>query len=63
MRKAGPLPVAVAATAGEYLAERRALLDRRMGEINIKAAADALDDLEAEEPSASASNVVDLRRR
>ena len=45
MREAGPLPVAVAATAGEYLAERRALLDRRMGEINAKAAADALEDV------------------
>ncbi len=31
MRKAGPLPVAVSATAEEYLTERRALLDRRMG--------------------------------
>jgi hypothetical protein len=37
MRNAGPLPVAVAATAEEYLAERRDLLDRRMGEINAKA--------------------------
>ena len=45
MRAAGPLPVAVPATAEEYLAERRALLRRRMGEINAKAAADALEDV------------------
>jgi TnpA family transposase len=45
MREAGPLPVAVPATAEEYLAERRALLERRMGEINAKAAADALEDV------------------
>ncbi|MGB6639121.1 MAG: Tn3 family transposase, partial [Bradyrhizobium sp.] len=30
MREAGPLPVAAPATAGEYLVERRALLDRRL---------------------------------
>ena len=45
MREAGPLPVAVPATAEEYLAERRALLERRMGEINAKAAADVLEDV------------------
>ncbi len=45
MRAAGPLPVAVPATAEGYLAERRALLERRMGEINAKAAADALEDV------------------
>ena len=45
MRESGPLPVAVPATAGEYLAERRALLDRRMGEVNAKAAADTLEDV------------------
>jgi len=45
MREAGPLPVAVPAAAEEYLAERRALLERRMGEINAKAAADALEDV------------------
>ena len=45
MREAGPLPVAVPATAEEYLAERRALLDRRMGEIDAKAAADKLEDV------------------
>jgi len=45
MRAAGPLPVAVPATAEEYLAERRTLLERRMGEINAKAAADALEDV------------------
>ncbi len=45
MREAGPLPVAVPATAEEYLAKRRTLLERRMGEINAKAAADALEDV------------------
>ena len=45
MREAGPLPVAVPATAEEYLNERRALLDRRLGEINAKAAADKLEDV------------------
>ena len=45
MRAAGPLPVAVPANAKEYLAERRALLERRMSEINAKAAADALEDV------------------
>ena len=45
MRAAGPLPVAVPASAEEYLAGRRALLERRMGEINAKAAADALEDV------------------
>ena len=45
MRAAGPLPVAVPETAEEYLAARRALLGRRMGEINAKAVADALEDV------------------
>ena len=45
MREAGPLPVAVPATAEEYLNERRALLNRRMGEIDTKAAADKLEDV------------------
>jgi TnpA family transposase len=45
MREAGPLPVAVPATAEEYLNERRAMLDRRMGEIDAKAAADKLEDV------------------
>ena len=45
MREAGPLPVAVPATAEEYLAERRALLERRMTEINAKAAAETLEDV------------------
>jgi TnpA family transposase len=45
IREAGPLPVAVPATAEEYLAKRRALLEHRMGEINVKAAADKLDDV------------------
>ena len=41
MCEAGPLPVAAAATAEEYLAERRALLDRRLSEVAAKAAADS----------------------
>src|SRR5271170_7049126 len=45
MREAGPLPVAVPATPEEYLAERRALLDRRLSEVAAKAAADALEDV------------------
>ena len=45
MREAGPLPVAVPATAEEYLAERRALLERRLAEVAAKAAADRLEDV------------------
>jgi short-subunit dehydrogenase len=45
MREAGPLSVAVPATAEEYLAGRRALLERRLGEVNVKAAADTLEDV------------------
>ena len=45
MREAGPLPVAVPVTAEEYLVERRALLERRLGEVDAKAAADALEDV------------------
>ena len=45
MREAGPLPVAVPATAQEYLAQRRALLDRHLAEVNAKAEADALEDV------------------
>ena len=46
MREAGPLPVAAPATAGEYLVERRALLDRRLCEVGRrKAAADKLEDV------------------
>ena len=45
MREAGPLPVAVPGTAQEYLAQRRALLDRRLAEVNAKAEADALEDV------------------
>ena len=45
MRAAGPLPVAVPATAAEYLAERRALLDQRLSDVAAKAAADALENV------------------
>jgi hypothetical protein len=45
MREAGPLPLAAPRTAEEYLAERRALLDRRLAEVSAKAAADRLEDV------------------
>lgn len=45
MRNAGPLPVAVPATAEEYLEGRRALLERRLAEVAAKAAADTLEDV------------------
>ncbi len=45
MREAGPLPVAVPATAEEYLAGRRALLERHMGEVDAKAVADTLGEV------------------
>jgi hypothetical protein len=40
MRAAGPLPVAVPEIAEAYLAERRALLELRLGEVAAKATAD-----------------------
>ena len=45
MREAGPLPIAAPATAEEYLAERHALLERRLSEVAAKAAADQLEDV------------------
>jgi hypothetical protein len=45
MREAGPLPVAVPARAEEYLTVREALLDQRMTELALKAAADTLVDV------------------
>lgn len=45
MREAGPLPVAAPPTAEMYLAERSDLLNRRLGEIATKAAADRLEDV------------------
>jgi TnpA family transposase len=45
MRAAGPLPIAAPATAQEYLAERRALLERRFSEVAAAAAADRLEDV------------------
>ena len=45
MREAGPLPVAVPETTQDYLAERRILLERRLAEVNVKAEADALEDV------------------
>lgn len=45
MREAGPLPVAVPPTASAYLAERRALLEQRLAEVDAKARADALEDV------------------
>jgi hypothetical protein len=45
MLEAGPLPVAAPAIAEGYLAERRALLERRLSEVDAKAAADKLEDV------------------
>ena len=45
MREAGPLPRRGPGTAEEYLAERRALLERRLAEVSAKAAADQLEDV------------------
>jgi hypothetical protein len=45
MREAGPLPVAVPATAEAYLADRRAMLARRLAEVEAKAAEDRLEDV------------------
>ncbi len=45
MREAGPLPVVAPATAATYLAERKALLKRRLAEVAAKAAADKLQDV------------------
>ncbi|MFT8723184.1 MAG: Tn3 family transposase [Acetobacter malorum] len=45
MREAGPLPIPVADTAAAWLAERKALLARRLVEIEAKAATDALEDV------------------
>jgi Domain of unknown function (DUF4158) len=45
MREAGPLPIAAPATAEEYLAERHALVQRRLCEVGTKAAADRLEDV------------------
>ena len=45
MRDAGPLPVALPSTAAEYLEERRALLNRRLGEVTDKAKVDQLEDV------------------
>ena len=49
MREAGPLPVAVPASALEYLAERRDLLERRLKEIDVKAGANTLEDVRIKE--------------
>lgn len=45
MREAGPLPVAAPASAAAHLAERKALLERRLAEVAAKAAADKLRDV------------------
>lgn len=45
MREAGPLPVAVPTSAEGYLTERRALLERRLAEVDVKAAADGLQEV------------------
>jgi hypothetical protein len=46
MRDAGPLPVPVADTAMGWLAERKALLARRLAEVEAKIAADTLEDVQ-----------------
>lgn len=46
MREAGPLPVPVAGSAAEWLTERRALLARRLAEVEAKVQADALEDVQ-----------------
>ena len=46
MREVGPLPVALPDTAAEWIAERRALLARRLAEVAAKVEADALDDVQ-----------------
>lgn len=46
MRDAGPLPVPVADTAVDWLAERKALFARRMAEVEAKIASDALEDVQ-----------------
>ena len=45
MREAGPLPVAVPATAAAYLEERRDRLETRLAEISAQAEHDALQDV------------------
>lgn len=45
MREAGPLPVAVPASALDYLAQRRDLLQRRLQEVEAKAALNVLEDI------------------
>jgi len=46
MRAAGPLPVPAPDSAGEWLAERRDLLARRLAEVGRKAELDTLEDVE-----------------
>lgn len=46
MRDAGPLPVPVADTPMGWLAERKALLARRLAEVEAKIAADTLEDVQ-----------------
>ncbi len=45
MRDVGPLPITAPETAEKYLAERRALLERRLSEVAAKAATDRLEDV------------------
>ncbi len=45
MREAGPLPVAVPASALKYLTHRRDLLQKRLQEIEAKAALNTLEDI------------------
>jgi TnpA family transposase len=45
MKQTGRLPVAVPLDPGDWLAERRTLLDRRLAEVDARAAADELPDV------------------
>jgi hypothetical protein len=45
MREAGPLPVPLPGSAAEWLAGRRQVLARRLGEVATKVCADALEDV------------------
>ena len=46
MREVGPLPVPLPDTAAEWMANRRALLARRLAEVAVKVEADALEDVQ-----------------
>ena len=55
MREAGPLPVAAPASASDYLSGRRALLERRLSELDAQATADRLQDVRIRDGSLTIS--------